>query len=241
MQRSVINRDQRAFQDACRPALQQAAQASCDRDYSSVAKCLDKLALVPRRVLSRSSSHAHSSVHDAYDSDSLPPPQHQPLPSSLQQRTQQPRQPLHQQHSDRREAEEKIDDSDPPRSANTKRVVSLLKRGHLSRAAKALFQRSSPRTDPQAIDILANLHPSHPSVLPPDLPELNDVIVDGERLHGIIKRMATGAAPGPTGWTAELLLTLWEDSSCAEGLHAIISDICNARLPDSARKLLLAS
>ena len=255
MQRSVINRDQRAFQDACRPALQQAAQASCDRDYSSVAKCLDKLALVPRRVLSRSSSHAHSSVHDAYDSDSLPPPQHQPLPSSLQQqqqqhqhqqqqqqqRTQQPRQPLHQQQSERREAEEKIDDSDPPRSANTKRVVSLLKRGHLSRAAKALFQRSSPRTDPQAIDILANLHPSHPSVLPPDLPELNDVIVDGERLHGIIKRMATGAAPGPTGWTAELLLTLWEDSSCAEGLHAIISDICNARLPDSARKLLLSS
>ena len=123
-----------------------------------------------------------------------------------------------------------------------KRAISLLRRGHLGRAAKALFQSSPPRCDDAAIEKLRSLHPSRPTVIPaPPIPLPPPTLVDSQKLHSVLKRSATGASPGPSGWTAEHLLLLFQDKPCAEAITAITSDICNGFLPHAARDWLVGS
>ena len=131
-----------------------------------------------------------------------------------------------------------------PRTRAVQRAISLLKRGHLGRAAKALLQVEPPRCDEVAIEQMRSLHPSHAPVFPAaPVPAPPGIVVDSDRLHSILKQQATGAAPGPSGWTAELLLTLFEDRFCAEALSSVISAICNGKLPKQAKQWqpLLAS
>ena len=57
----------------------------------------------------------------------------------------------------------------------------------------------------------------------------------------IRQRAAHGAAPGPSGWTEELLLPLLSNAPALEALTALISDIAAGRLNAQARDLLLRS
>ena len=75
-----------------------------------------------------------------------------------------------------------------------------------------------------------------------DPPLQNDgVIVDKNNVLQLIKHMATGAAPGPSGRTAELLLVLLDDEVCSAAIHALVGDICNGRLSPASREWLLSS
>jgi hypothetical protein len=53
-------------------------------------------------------------------------------------------------------------------------------------------------------------------------------------LRRVVKQGANGAAPGPSGWTCELLQSLCGDNDCAEGLASIVTDVVNAKLPGGA-------
>jgi hypothetical protein len=56
-----------------------------------------------------------------------------------------------------------------------------------------------------------------------------------------MRKVANGSAPGPSGWTGELIKALVGDADCLAGLVALVEDIINGDLDDSARKYLLSS
>ena len=62
-----------------------------------------------------------------------------------------------------------------------------------------------------------------------------------EHLVKAIKRMSNGAAPGSSGWTVEMLVTLTKDQDCLNGLALFLQDIINGNLPDSIKPFLLQS
>lgn len=68
------------------------------------------------------------------------------------------------------------------------------------------------------------------------------VTVDAdEGLVKIIRHMVNGSAPGPSGWTAEMVRVLTEDEDCFTGLAMLLQDITNGTLPDSIKPFLLPS
>ncbi|HVW99154.1 MAG TPA: reverse transcriptase domain-containing protein, partial [Candidatus Babeliaceae bacterium] len=88
----------------------------------------------------------------------------------------------------------------------------------------------------------------HPSPSPQDniLPTLPHdsplVTVRGDTdLVKLINKMVNGSAPGPSGWTIEMVHTLVQDPDCLSGLALLIQDITNGTLPDSIKPFLLSS
>jgi hypothetical protein len=113
----------------------------------------------------------------------------------------------------------------PSHTAKVERAVSYARRGFLSRAAKSLLQDGAAEVDSSALSALS---------------DLQIVAIDLDELQLIIKRkIALGAAAGPSGWTGELLLPLMRDKSCLEGLGALVLDnISNNALDAQSRQLL---
>ena len=124
------------------------------------------------------------------------------------------------------------------------RVMRHVTDGHLSRAARALSSPDTPRqTDQNTASNMDRLHP--PGPIPQTLPacprDAPGVVPEEADILRTIRRMANGASPGPSGWTADLLLPLLSDPSCRKAICAIITDIRNDNLQGTAKQLLLAS
>lgn len=123
------------------------------------------------------------------------------------------------------------------------RCTELVRNGFFSRAAKALT--SQPPLDPEAmLDALDALHPNGPAAIPPKpllaAPPIHVVEIDS--LRDFIRRhLANGAAPGPSGWTGELLLDLAHDTDCLSGLASIMADVQSGVLQPQTSLYLLAS
>ena len=248
MQRDVPFRGKRAFQELCRPYWMHAARASHNAEYDVEAQTLSTIGQLPRNVLLLPSRKGRGFAKKVLANLVLPPISTEAAPSSRPVHDSAVPPPPRDSMPSRNDDDECMtDDDDLPHMPNArtrllKRAISLLKRGHLGRAAKTLFQSDSPRSDDDAIELLRQLHPSRrnglpvpPGSLPPP------IVMDSDRLRSIIKRAATGASPGPSGWTAEHLLVLFEDQACADAITSVISDIVNGLLPQSARKWLLGS
>ena len=128
-------------------------------------------------------------------------------------------------------------------NAAVARCVALTREGHYRRAIKAI--NSTPlidTTDPHKLLMLKSLHPQCDLSLPlvPADPPLTMVTAD-EHLAQAIKRMSNGSAPGSSGWTVEMLVTLTKDQDCLNGLALLLQDIINGNLPDSIKPFLLQS
>src|SRR5271156_511338 len=95
-------------------------------------------------------------------------------------------------------------------------------------------------SDPHKLLILKQLHPRCDPSLPlvPADPPLTMIPAD-EHLVKAINRMSNGAAPGSSGWTVEMLVTLTKDQDCLNGLALFLQDIINGNLPDSIKPFLL--
>ena len=137
--------------------------------------------------------------------------------------------------------------SQAPIISSIARCVALTREGHYRRAVRAISS-TSPLIDtsnPDKLMLLQRLHPlplPHNSVLPVLSADVPSVVVgDDEGLVKIICQMANGAAPGPSGWTAEMVRVLTEDADCFTGLAMLIQDISNGALPDSVKPFLLPS
>ena len=224
----------------------QAVQASFDADFEMEARALWTLAQIPRKVLLLPSRRGIGFARQALAS--MRATEVPPMPQTDSSHAEAPVDhiPEHHQPDPSLEDDAILPESTAPASDATsrlvKRAISLLRRGHLGRAAKALFQSSPPRCDDAAIEKLRSFHPSRPTVIPaPPIPLPPPTLVDSQKLHSVLKRSATGASPGPSGWTAEHLLLLFQDKPCAEAITAITSDICNGFLPHAARDWLVGS
>jgi len=100
----------------------------------------------------------------------------------------------------------------------------LARGGHIGRSAKALLQEDLPPITGATIASLKKLHPVNPMMV---------------RL--IKGKMANGAAPGPSGWTGELLEALTDDPDWVRCVCILIEDIINGNLRSDARSYLVAS
>ena len=80
-------------------------------------------------------------------------------------------------------------------------------------------------------------------ILLPPVPQLFHMSnVDSVALAKIISsKLKNGSAPGPSGWTGELVAPLIDDPECLDGLGALTTDIINGALEDTSRSLLMAS
>jgi len=127
------------------------------------------------------------------------------------------------------------------------RSIALTREGHYRRAVTALSS-STPLVDTSQMDKLSMLQQLHPFPLPHDsaLPMIPSdtpmVTVNAdEGLVKIIHQMINGSAPGPSGWTTEMVGVLTDDEDCLAGLAMLIQDITNGTLPDSTKDFVLPS
>ena len=93
--------------------------------------------------------------------------------------------------------------------------------------------------DPANRAELKRLHPPCASALPP-LPDGAPVVVVAadDELAKFIRQRAKGAAPGPSGWTDDLLAQLATDGDCLHGIATLIAGLRNGRVPAVCKPFL---
>jgi len=124
------------------------------------------------------------------------------------------------------------------------RAISFAKRGYLSKAARTLDAISHPicKTASELLDTLCLLHPrlrhtipSFPVQAPPT------VAFHSDHASTVCARRRRGAAPGPTGWTEELLTPLFRDPICGKALSLMMTDIANAKVSPTVARIIASS
>ena len=123
------------------------------------------------------------------------------------------------------------------------RAERLVKEGALGKAARAVDTKILP-PHPEATqrEIINRVHPEGPSVLPanPDrAPRFADL--DWDYLSLKIRNLPRSAAPGPSGWTRELIVMLSDLEACRPVISALLLGILNDTLSDSLRRSLSSS
>src|SRR5262249_42036297 len=95
----------------------------------------------------------------------------------------------------------------------------------------------------ECIGQLRSLHP-RPIAPVPGMPANADepfIALDDDKLLAVLKRLCTGAAPGLSGWTVELIRTLMLNADCMAAIRAVITDIVNGVITGECADLLRAS
>lgn len=128
-----------------------------------------------------------------------------------------------------------------PRVATTpqqRRAMELAEGGELSKAAKCLLEQKVALGS-EYMSVLAALHPEPtlPQVFVPQGTPLIDI--DPKKLQKIVENGCSMRAPGPTGWTEELLRDAIRGSShFASTFARIIKRIINNEVGEHVRDLL---
>ena len=113
-----------------------------------------------------------------------------------------------------------------------KKAFSLALDGCVSKASNVLDQEFKPKclSDEEIVAKLRDLHPEIPTTfcLPADAPEV--ACISPYELREAGRRMAKGAAPGPTGTTDSILRLLLDDEICCLSLCHMLRDLINGAL-----------
>jgi hypothetical protein len=127
--------------------------------------------------------------------------------------------------------------------ANISAAIRFASSGHLGRASQALLREPMRPITDNVVNRLLALHPRSSGALPqlpPNAPML--AAIDPEQLRRIVfRKLANGAAPGPTGWTGELQSAVAGDDVCLGGICSIVKDIINGVPCPASRPYLLAA
>lgn len=134
------------------------------------------------------------------------------------------------------------------------KAMELIEHQHISKATKVLNQPcSNLDTTSQAniIEQLKKLHPQNKgfdSESIPIMPTNNYLVTinlndskENKSFCKFIKKMNNGSAPGISGWTGDMLVTLIANKDCKYGLAQLICDIINGKIPEEAKDYLLGS
>ena len=130
-----------------------------------------------------------------------------------------------------------------PSLKSIRNCASHLEQGNISRAIRSLKQSEPLSWSESRKRQMRTLHPIGSENLPhrPDATDMRGPpIIDKETLIKLIKRIANGASPGPSGWTAEMLLPLLDDDVCMEGLLQLVNNIAQDLVSWSIKDLVLA-
>jgi hypothetical protein len=133
-----------------------------------------------------------------------------------------------------------------------RRVERLVANGHVSRAARVLASVNGPVPIDEAVQqqlkdkFPTRRRPDEPLPVPQDMDngEQRVVLVSEEQVELALSRSANGAAPGPSGWTGELLKAVCARPENLVGLTSLIDKVVNNHefVNDlEVRALLLAS
>lgn len=126
-----------------------------------------------------------------------------------------------------------------------KRAMLKANDGFYGRAAQALMSgKIVPFDGSEAMTAQFNrLHPPASGPMPPVPANAlrPNVMADPKVLQQLVReQLANGSAPGPSGWTGELILVLMDDEECAHSIGYLVSDMLSGRLRhDRFRELLL--
>jgi hypothetical protein len=113
--------------------------------------------------------------------------------------------------------------------------------GHLGRAARALAREEGPEWTETHTRKLADLHPVGEDPIVTQPRPIFAVHFEVEHIKQVLQQCSNGAAPGPTGWTEELLLDAMADEHAAAEIAALITDIANAHVDANLRDRLIKS
>lgn len=131
--------------------------------------------------------------------------------------------------------------------SHIRKAKALLRQGFISRSYKALSNTQPPTSlseNEPAYKKLLSLHPfSETNTVIPDLPSADQLPpkVTLKEIAPFLKKLCTGSAPGPSGFTMEHLYALCDDPEIHKDLTFLVQQILNGDLPDSCRNLLLSS
>ena len=113
---------------------------------------------------------------------------------------------------------------------------TLLRKGHMSRAAATLLREECPVPE-DATNLLRGLHPAEDAPLP--LPHVAVNGLSGDELLAVCSKACKGKAPGPSGWTEELLAkALRHSPSARHNMAAIMTDVLNGAVDPAVAVLL---
>jgi hypothetical protein len=132
----------------------------------------------------------------------------------------------------------------PDRHATT--AARLAKMGHLSRAMKTLLRDdvASSKSPAQIAAELAALHPTGAPIQPiPRSAKAAWGALDPDDILAAVRKGRRASAPGPSGWTEELLYTVLANSpdSSSHDFAAMTKDILNGEVSSSVGDFLRAS
>ena len=112
--------------------------------------------------------------------------------------------------------------------------------GELGRASRALdtVQRQSDLTAAEVLAKLQTLHPDGEAAPPPPGKRTPVAMIAEDELIRAAKAMCSGACPGPSGLSDEMVMFLVADPVCCLALRHILTDIATAKY---AKNTALAS
>jgi len=116
----------------------------------------------------------------------------------------------------------------------TRAAIRLARLGFFSRAVRRLLQKSCDATFSQE-ETERQLRDLHPAGAPVDIasPSGQTFVVTPEMVLEHLRRLTGGKAPGPSGWTEELLLQVAGDNDNAIGIAFVVQQIIDGVAPNS--------
>ena len=131
-------------------------------------------------------------------------------------------------------AENAMEDEEASDARAIKKAIRLVVEGCASKATKVLDQEVIERklSDEETIAKLKTLHPYSERTfhLPADAPAL--AILSTQELREAGRRLAKGAAPGPSGTTDGIVRILLDDEVCCSALCHMLLDVINGKVAD---------
>lgn len=124
------------------------------------------------------------------------------------------------------------------------RAVELARNGYIQQATK-VAERSMERFEinSDSMDQVKALHPEASAIQFPELPANSNrfMRVDAAAVRKQLRRLDTGAMPGPSGWSPSHLLSLMKDEICADKLCQLFTSIMNGDIGHICKDLFLNS
>jgi hypothetical protein len=127
-------------------------------------------------------------------------------------------------------------------------AYALARQGHIGRAAASLVRKDLPPIPmAQKIEDLERLHPKGcPPNLDADAHLMQEFVFDDrnvlvEEMRKSVKSAMCGSAPGPDGWTFELLHDALEHDGFVLEFREVLIDLCNNNVHHDTARVLSAS
>ncbi len=119
-------------------------------------------------------------------------------------------------------------------------ATALAHEGLLAKGMRALMRKNDPLPE----DIAERARKLHPEGEDLNLPAPFDsdwIAVDDSLVHKVLRESATLKAPGPTGWTEDLLLQCAKEARCKAAFAAMARDILAGDVPAEIREVITSS